>query len=35
MWLVKSVIRSPKQEHKGVIEKTVNNIGEFPEYFND
>lgn len=35
MWLVKSVIRSPQQEHKTEIEKMVDNIDEFPEYFNN
>lgn len=33
--LMTSFIGSPKQEHKAEIEKTVNNIDEFPEYFND
>ncbi|ABE05404.1 hypothetical protein A3306_03020 [Rickettsia bellii] len=33
--LMTSFIGSPKQEHKTEIEKTVNNIDEFPEYFND
>lgn len=32
--LMTSFIGSPKQEHKTEIEKTVNNIDEFPEYFN-
>lgn len=35
MWWLNSIVGSPKQEHKEVIEKTVDNINEFPEYFNN